>query len=134
MPDFGLDITPRPDLPAVIARWQREISETELHDGYFAILAAADALACWRWLLDLRRREALATPALTHWIDHDFFPLLVNRYPTPVRIAFLVSPLRAQQQASDSLAATISAKSRPEAGYLTALFTDEAAAYRWLAQ
>ena len=134
MPDFGLDITPRPDLPAVIARWQREISETELHDGYFAILAAADALTCWRWLLDLRRREELATPALTHWIDHDFFPLLVNRYPTPVRIAFLVSPLRAQQQASDSLAATISAKSRPEAGYLTALFTDEAAAYRWLAQ
>ena len=134
MSNFGLDIAPRPDLPAVVARWQREISETELHDGYFAILAAADALGCWRWLLDLRRREELATPALTHWMNHDFFPRLVGRYPTPVRIAFLVSPLRAQQQASDSSASVMSAKSRLEQGYLTALFTDEAAAYHWLAQ
>ena len=134
MPNFGLDIMPRPDLPAVVARWQREISETELHDGYFAILAAADGLACWRWLLDLRRREELATPALAHWMNHDFFPRLVGRYPLPVRIAFLVSPMRAQQQASDSSAATISAQSRLEQGYLTALFTDEAAAYHWLSQ
>ena len=134
MSNFGLDITPRPDLPAVVARWQREISETELHDGYFAILAAADALGCCQWLLDLRRREELATPALAHWMDHDFFPRLVGRYPTPVRIAFLISPLRAQQQVSDSSAAALSAKSRPEQSYLTALFTDEAAAYRWLAE
>ena len=133
MSNFGLDVTLRPDLPAVVARWQREISEMELQNGYFAILAAADALACWRWLLDLRRREELATPALAHWMNHDFFPRLVGRYPTPVRIAFLVSPLRAQQQASDSSAAVISAKSRLEQGYLTALFTDEAAAYQWLA-
>ncbi len=134
MPNFGLDITPRPDLPAVVARWQREISETELHDGYFAILAAADALACWRWLLDLRRREELATPALAQWINDEFFPQLVGRYATPVRIAFLVSPLRAQQQASDSSAVTSSAKSRLEQGYLTALLIDEAAAYQWLAR
>ena len=134
MLNFGLDITPRPDLPAVVARWQREISETELHDGYFAILAAADGLACWRWLLDLRRREELTTPALAQWMNHDFFPRLVGRYPAPVRIAFLASPLRAQQQASDSSAAAISANSGPEHGYLTALFTDEAAAYHWLAQ
>ena len=134
MSNIGLDITPRPDLPAVVARWQREISETELHDGYFAILAAADTLVCWRWLLDLRRREELATPALTRWMSHDFFPRLVGRFSSPVRIAFLVSPLRAQQQASDSSAATISAKSRLEQGYLIGLFTDEAAAYQWLAE
>ncbi|MET4075711.1 hypothetical protein [Hymenobacter sp. UYCo722] len=134
MTNFGLDISPRPDLPAVVARWQREISETELHDGYFAILAAADALGCWRWLLDLRRREELATPALAHWMNHDFFPRLVGRFSLPVRIAFLVSPLRAQQQVSDSSAVALSAGSRPEQGFLTALFTDEAAAYQWLAQ
>jgi hypothetical protein len=135
MPDFGLDITPRPDLPAVVARWQREISEPELHDGYFAILAAADALGCWRWLLDLRRREELATPALTRWLNHDFFPRLTNRFAAPVRIAFLISPLRARQQnPSDSSAAALSAQSRLEQGFLTALFTDEAAAYQWLAQ
>ena len=118
----------------MITRWQREINEAELHDGYFAILAAADGLACWRWLLDLRRREELTTPALAHWMSYEFFPRLVGRYPLPVRIAFLVSPLRAQQQASDSSAAVISAKSHIEHGYLTALFTDEAAAYHWLAE
>ena len=134
MSDIGLDITPRPDLPAVVARWQREISEAELRDGYFAILAAADALGCWRWLLDLRRRQELATPALAQWVNDEFFPRLVGRYPVPVRIAFLISPLRAQQQASDSSAAAISAKSGPVQGYLTALFTDEATAYHWLAQ
>ena len=134
MLNFGLEISPRPDLPAIVARWQREISEMELHDGYFAILAAADDLVCWRWLLDLRRRDELATPSLATWIETDFFPRLVKRYPCPVRLAFLVSPMRAQHQASDSSAAVISAKSRREQGYLTALFTDEADAYEWLAR
>ena len=45
---FGLEITPRPDLPAIIARWQREITAPGLRAGYFAILTAADALGCWR--------------------------------------------------------------------------------------
>ena len=46
MPDFGLQITPRPDLPAIVARRQREITVPELQAGYFAILAAADAHGC----------------------------------------------------------------------------------------
>ncbi|MBO2012002.1 hypothetical protein [Hymenobacter negativus] len=138
MSDFGLEITPRPDLPAIIARWQREISEPELQRGYLAILAAGDALGCWRWLLDLRRREELASPALTLWLDTSFFPQLVGRYVAPVRMAFLISPLRAtQQQASVGLAGAVSAPSAaygPEQSYQSGLFTDEAAAYHWLAQ
>lgn len=130
--DFGLEIIPRPDLPAVIARWQREITEPELQHGYLAILAAGDALGCWRWLLDLRRREELASPALTTWMSTDFFPRLVRRYAAPVRIAFLISPLRAAQQASGSAAAP--SLQAPSQDYHTALFTDEAAAYTWLAQ
>jgi hypothetical protein len=134
MQDFGLEITPRPDLPAIVARWQREITPAELQAGYFAILEAADAHTCWRWLLDLRRREDLATPALNNWVTADFFPKLVRRYPAPVRIAFLISPLRAAaQQPSASSMATISAKSTIENGYITALFTEEASAYQWLA-
>ncbi|MDB5233577.1 MAG: hypothetical protein JWR44_570 [Hymenobacter sp.] len=132
MPNFGLEITPRPDLPAIVARWQREITAAELKAGYFAILDAADALGCWRWLLDLRRREELATPELTAWMNADFFPQLPSRYAAPVRIAFLASPLRAIQEQSASSVATISANPRPEDGYVTALFTDEAAAYQWL--
>jgi hypothetical protein len=134
MSDFGLEILFRPDLPAIIARWQREITEPELQHGYLAILNEGDAQDCWRWLLDLRRREELASPALELWMYNDFFPRLVGRYPAPVRIAFLISPLRAAQQQSGSSAAGLSADSRPERGYQSGLFTDEAAAYHWLAQ
>lgn len=59
---LGLAITPRPDLSALVARWQREITALELQAGYFAILAAAGEMNCWHWLLDLRRREELASP------------------------------------------------------------------------
>ena len=134
MPDFGLEITPRPDLPAIVARWQREITESELQHGYLGILAAGDALGCWRWLLDLRRREELASPALTAWVNAEFFPRLRHRYPAPVRIAFLISPLRAAIEQSASSAAVLSAAPRSDQGYHTALFTDEATAYHWLAQ
>ncbi len=134
MSDFGLDISPRPDLPAIVARWQREIDEPELRAGYSAILTAGDAHACWRWLLDLRRRDELATPTLANWIETDFFPRLVGRYPSPVRLAFLVSPRRAGFEATEGSAASITAGSQAARGYVTSLFTDEAAAYAWLAQ
>ncbi len=134
MTDFGLEITSRPDLPAVIARWQREITEPELRLGYRAILDAGDALGCWRWLLDLRRREEVVSPALTHWMYNDFFPQLAGRYAAPVRLAFLISPLRAAMQQSDHSTTHLSTDSRPEHAYQSRLFTDEAAAYQWLAQ
>ena len=133
MSPFGLEITPRPDLPALVARWQREITASELQAGYFAILETADALACGQWLLDLRRREELTSPELTAWMNDEFFPKLPRRYAAPVRIAFLVSPLRALHEQSASSVATISATARPAQGFATALFTDEAAAYQWLA-
>ena len=134
MQDFGLEIMPRPDLPAIVARWQREITESELQHGYLGILAAGDALGCWRWLLDLRRREELASPALTAWVNAEFFPRLRHRYLAPVRIAFLVSPLRAATEQSASSVAVLSAAPHSDQGYHTALFTDEATAYHWLAQ
>ena len=134
MPNFGLEITPRPDLPAIVARWQREITVHELQAGYLAVLTAADALGCERWLLDLRRRDELATPELSTWLNTDFLPRLAHRYVHPVRIAFLISPLRAAHEQSDSSATAISATSNPSQKYLTALFTDEAAAYQWLAR
>jgi hypothetical protein len=134
MPDFGLEIMSRSDLPAIVARWQREITEAELRHGYLAILNAGDGLHCWRWLLDLRRREELASPSLTTWLDTEFFPLLVGRYPAPVRMAFLISPLRATQMQSATSAATLSTTNHSGQGYQSALFTDEAAAYQWLAE
>ena len=67
-------------------------------------------------------------------MNADFFPQLVSRYVNPVRIAFLISPLRAAHGQSDSSVAVISATERPDSTYFTALFTDEAVAYQWLAQ
>ncbi|WP_310395822.1 hypothetical protein [Hymenobacter sp.] len=134
MSAFGLEITPRPDLPAIVARWQREISVPELHTGYLAILKAADALGCWRWLLDLRRRQELATPAIAAWMDTEFLPRLTGRFAEPVRLAFLASPLRASQEKAAASAPGPGAAPRPNHGHQQALFTDEAAAYHWLAQ
>ena len=133
MPDFGLQITPRPDLPAIVARRQREITVPELQAGYFAILAAADAQGCSRWLLDMRRREELATPELNDWLNSTFLPHLLNRFPVPVRLAFLILPLRASREQGLGSAALLSSTPHPAQGYLSGLFTDEATAHEWLA-
>jgi len=124
---LGLTLTNRPDLPALIARWQREVTPAELRAGYETVLQAADAASCSRWLLDLRRRQDLADTGLNTWFSHVFAPSLRGRYPQPVRLAFLISPLRAQQ--------TVTAAVSPaDSDCEIATFTDEAAAHQWLAR
>ncbi len=129
MSDHGLAITYRADLPAIVARWQREVAPTELQAGYLAVLAAADATACTRWLLDLRRRNDVAAAAANAWIADVYFPQLANRYAEPVRLAFLVSPSRAVVAPP-----TVAPAHDASAAYETGIFIDEAAAYQWLAQ
>jgi hypothetical protein len=131
MSDHGLDILFRPEIPAVVARWQREITPLELQTGYLSILSAADACGCARWLLDLRRREELATPDVNRWVEEIFLPQLQGRYAQSVRLAFLISPLRARQLAD---AAGVEAPTKPAPHtHQQATFIDEAAAYAWLA-
>ena len=127
MSNHGLDILHRPDLPALIARWQHEVTPAELRANYEALLAAADAAACARWLLDLRRREDLTEPTVNKWFGQTFAPSLRGRYPEAVRLAFLVSPLRAGQPVT----AVVSAA---DADCEIATFIDEAAAHEWLAR
>ena len=127
MSTYGLDLLHRPDLPAIIARWQRPVTPAELQAGYQALLAAADAAGCGRWLLDLRRREDLTEPSVNAWFSTQFAPALRGRYAEAVRLAFLVSPLRAQQ----SVMAVVSATTTD---CEIATFTDEAAAHTWLAR
>ena len=50
------------------------------HTGYLTILATADTLGCWRWLLDLHRHEELVAPELTTWLNTDFFSYLTQRF------------------------------------------------------
>ena len=125
MHNHGLDLLHRPDLPAVIARWQRAVTPAELRAGYEAILATADEAGCARWLLDLRRREDLTEPTVNTWFGETFAPALRGRYAEAVRLAFLVSPLRAGQPVT----AVVSAAT---ADCEIATFTDEAVAHAWL--
>ena len=125
MSTIGLDLLHRPDLPAIIARWQRTVSPAELQAGYEAVLAAADAATCGRWLLDLRRREDLTEPTVNAWFSTHFAPTLRGRYPEAARLAFLVSPLRADEPVTAVVAAT---------DCEVATFTDEATAHVWLSR
>lgn len=128
MSDHGLTITHRPDLPAIVARWHREVTPQEFQSGYNAVLAVADEHHCSRWLLDLRRRNDMDSAEIHQWICHTFMPQLTGRFERPVRLAFLASPSRAAD-----LAPPPAPNFDPDANYQTAVFIDEAEAYHWLA-
>jgi hypothetical protein len=123
----GVDLVYRPDLPAIIARWQRAVTPAELQTGYELLLQVADDARCGRWLLDLRRREDLTEPTVNAWFSREFAPALRGRYAEAVRLAFLISPLRAQQTVTAIVSAT-------NTDCHIATFTDEAVAYNWLAE
>ena len=125
--NHGLDLLHRPDLPAIIARWHREVTPAELQAGYETLLAIADNATCGRWLLDLRRREDLTEPTINAWFGGVFAPSLRGRYPEAVRMAFLISPLRARQTVTTLVSPT-------ETDCEIAVFTDEAIAHNWLAR
>jgi len=122
----GLTLSHRPALVVLIARWQREVTPTELQSGYLAIRAAADAAGCGQWLLDLRRREDVIEPTVNAWFGREFAPSLRGRYERAARLAFLVSPRRAQQPVTAMVSAA-------DTDCQLATFMDEAEAYRWLA-
>jgi hypothetical protein len=122
----GLTLAHRPDLGLIIARWQREVTPAELQSGYLAIRAAADEACCGQWLLDLRRREDVIEPVVNSWFNREFAPSLRGRYERAAQLAFLVSPLRAQQPVTAMVSAAT-------ADCQLATFMDEAQAYQWLA-
>ena len=123
----GLTLAYRPDLGLVIARWQREVTPAELQSGYLAIREAADEAHCAAWLLDLRRRDDVIEPVVNRWFSREFAPSLRGRYERAARLAFLVSPLRAQH----AVTAMVSAA---DADCQLATLIDEAQAYHWLAR
>ena len=104
-----------------------------LHAGYLAILAAADTLGCWRWLLDLPRHEELVAPKLTTWLNTDFFSVSPSALPNRYALPSLILPLRTAQEQADSSTTPIRTSSHPSQDYRTVLFTNEDSAYQWLA-
>ncbi|NML65873.1 hypothetical protein HHL22_11720 [Hymenobacter sp. RP-2-7] len=121
----GLDLLHRPDLPAIIARWQHDVTAAELQTGYEALRDLADRAPCHRWLLDIRRRADLTEPAINAWFGEVFAPSLRGRYAAAARLAFLVSPLRAHEP-------VMAIVSPHNTDCAIATFTNEAAAYQWL--
>lgn len=123
----------RPDLRLLVARWLDESDPARLPNEYAAILAGVREHAAGRLLLDLRRRST-PNPEGAAWVVAAWLPQLVAALaPQRPRLAYLVSPLRAQAlRDNDSLRATAQTATSRQHGYDLALFDDEGAALRWL--
>ncbi|SDX55123.1 hypothetical protein [Hymenobacter psychrophilus] len=131
-----LSITFRSDLNLLIARWLRDVSKSELQQGYTEVLQAAIRHQAGNWLIDSRRRSQ-SNAEMVDWLAQEYLPelspALNNR---PVHLACLVAatwqpgttpatPLAVLAQSS-----TLAAKNE----YQVQLFSDEGAATSWLQQ
>ena len=92
-----LDISYRADLDVLVARWLRPVELPELQAGYKQLLAAAQAGAGRRWLIDVRRR--FNTHQLgAQWMVSSLGPALGGRS----RLAYLLAPMYLRDPAADS--------------------------------
>lgn len=123
--DFA-ELTFRPDLQVLFARWIRPVSSTELQQSYEALLAAATPHQCRFWLLDLRRR-GISSEDDTLWTLETFLPRLPPRLGGRVYLAFLVSPSHLSAIDQESGAPMVT-----NAQCHVRLFTDEGLATAWL--
>jgi hypothetical protein len=123
----------RPDLGILTARWLGESGLGQLRAEYKAIqeLARAHGVGCL--LLDIRRRDTPGAAA-TQWFSQVWLPALKAALaPAPVRLAYLISPLRTQQLRDDAAAAgPLDAAAAAGQSHALALFHDEGEAVRWL--
>jgi len=126
-------ITYRADLGVLIVRWHQDASLAVLQADYQAMLTAAEAHGCARWLLDVRHREG-ADPVLSAWASTTFYPFAAERLaPQRLLLAVLTSSyiydrfrLDAQQRPYvDFMLA-------PERPFLTSVFDEEGQAMQWL--
>ncbi|MBX0291152.1 hypothetical protein K3G63_11910 [Hymenobacter sp. HSC-4F20] len=135
MSDAECNITARPDLGILVARWTADAPATELRAQYATILASAQQHQLSRWLLDVRRRDQL-DPEIGQWTTHVFYPEVARVLaPLPVRLGVLCSPARLAiyNQAADQhqfLSYGLAAE-RP---YQLQLFIEEGTALAWLLQ
>lgn len=98
--DF-LEISYRADLDILVARWLRPVELPELQTGYEHMLAAAQAGAGRRWLIDVRRRFNTHQIG-AQWMVSSFLPRLGPTLGGRSRLAYLLAPLYLRDQAADS--------------------------------
>lgn len=127
-PDY-LDLSHRPDLGIVTARWARPATSTELRAGYEAILRYAVSCAtCRYWLIDSRRRVQVDVRDV-HWLTSTFYPTLRQHLQGHVFLAFLAAPYQLDHVQD----ATLPSLPHTHANYCSLnQFTTEGDAVQWL--
>ncbi len=127
-----LQLTYRPDLDLLTGRWFADSPLPELREEYAAVLAAGLAHGTTRWLLDVRRRD-LPSEEAANWVSFEWLPRAAAACTQPLRLAYLVSALRAEAVRSDGrlLASVHEALDLPQP-YVLQLFRDEGEAVAWL--
>ena len=121
----------RPDTGTMVCRWLREVSEAEIRTGYAYLFAEAQQADCWRWLLDIRRRNN-DDPEMAQWLLDEVTLTKRGHVGGSISMAYLLSPhhlAHADKQLSTLVEV---AHSRQQAQ--VALFIEEGAANEWLAQ
>ncbi|RTQ45278.1 hypothetical protein EJV47_25710 [Hymenobacter gummosus] len=133
-PDFDyLALAYRADLRLLTVRWLRAVTPREVETGFRAALALGTAHRATRWLVDVRRRTELDAASST-WVAQHLLPeAAANLAPAPLRVAYLLSPMRAQELRRDAgLRQAAATAQAPEQPYRLATFIDEGPAVQWL--
>lgn len=126
-----LQVVFRDDNHLLIARWLRPTSLAETQTGYLAVLRAAEAQQCRRWLVDLRRRNMLPPDAL-NWLYVTFFNQAAAQLGGQLAVAYLIAPTHLQHTDPDMVARFQAEGAVPAGNWRH--FTDERAANDWLEQ
>ena len=123
----SLHVAYRPDLSQLTGRWQRSVTEDELHEGYDALRRAALHYGCGYWLIDSRRRTNRSING-PEWVTTNFLPQMQRELGSQLCVCFLVLP--------DYLRSLPETATAPAAGgslVQFARFLDEGIANAWLA-
>ncbi|UOQ80535.1 hypothetical protein [Hymenobacter sp. 5414T-23] len=89
-PDY-LTISYRPDLEVLVGRWMRQVSFSEMCQGYYLLLQAAERHQCRQWLIDVRRRYNTDREG-AHWMVTEFLPTVAPRLGGRTHLAYLLAP------------------------------------------
>lgn len=127
-PDY-LDLSYRPDLGVVAARWKRPVASMELRTGYGSILRYSLAFTgCRYWLIDSRRRTEVEASDV-QWLTNTFYPTLRQHLNGQAFLAFLAAPYQLSYPQGDA----VPALPHTHGNYCSLnQFTDEGEAVHWL--
>ena len=122
----------RPDLDILTVRWLTDEQAATTAGDYESLLLLPEARRTANWLFDVRRRP-YTNAASAHWVVTDWLPRAAALCPAPLRLAYLVAPVRAAELEGDTpIGAEVRPATLPGHPYLLRAFTDEGAAVRWL--